>query len=615
MGVVYEAYDPSLDREVALKTIHPAFAVSPPDRAAFERRFFAEARIAACLSHPGIVTVHDVGRDSRTGVLYFALEHLKGQTLAEKIKGGPLPWREALRMVRGVAEALHYAHSHKVVHLDVKPANVMVLPSGEPKLMDFGIARIETARLKLTASGQVFGTPLYMSPEQALGQKADGRADLFSLGAILYTLLTGRLAFEANNITAILARVIREDPVLPTRLVPTLPREVDYVVARALAKSPAARYPDGQTLIEDIEDVLGGRPPRHRSAWTPSGSAGEIAIASALPVEGLEPLDLEPLLDEQPPPAAPRPAANLEAEIQTLVSASSAARATRPPAPAAPPLHPLRPEAAAAARRHEERPSPGRLLFRSAAGGLVLVVLGVLSVLLVTRSRKAETPKATPVAATAASGPVPAPSPSLVSNPSARPISGPSPGPVSGPPAAGSSPEPEAPRAKLPETAKAQSARLTVDLEHPLKTGRISIWADDELIFKETLDSRVTKKILALKLRKGPAGDGGAEPGQAPDSRPGDLGRQREDRGDLWDVQTRRHPPAGDPGGPPAEGPLARLALSAISSAPPRRSDRVRLLPPGREPHPTHSPAHGQRGDTRTTRSSTNATQRRRPAF
>ena len=461
MGVVYEAYDPSLDRAVALKTIHPAFAVSPPDRAAFERRFFTEARIAAHLSHPGIVTVHDVGRDPETGVLYIALEHLKGQTLAERVRAGPLPWREALRIARGVAEALHYAHSRKVVHLDVKPANVMVLPSGQPKLMDFGIARIETARLKLTASGQIFGTPLYMSPEQALGQKADGRADLFSLGAILYTLLTGRLAFEAKNITAILTRVIREDPVPPTSLVADLPPEVDYLVARALAKSPADRYPDGQTLVDDIEDVLGGRPPRHHAAWTPAGPAEGMAGAPSPSLEGMEQLDLAPLLDEEP---------------QSLP----------PPATATPPLHP--PGAGATAVAHR-RPPPAprrRFLVRSAAGGLVFTALAVVAVTLLTRFRKVETPRTTSAPATAAAGSV----------------SSPSPGPVFGPPATGS-PGAETARARLPETAKAQPARLALDLEHPLKSGSLRIWADDELIFKEALDSRVTKKILALKVRKG----------------------------------------------------------------------------------------------------------------
>src|SRR5688572_11159369 len=154
MGVVYEAFDPDLDRTIALKTIQLAFAASDEEREVFEKRFFAEARAAARLSHPGIVVVHDVGRDPDTGTLYIALERLQGRTLADVIRNdAPVPWREALRLVGTVAEVLHHAHGQGVVHRDVKPANIMVLPTGEPKIMDFGIAKVEAAQL--TAAGQV----------------------------------------------------------------------------------------------------------------------------------------------------------------------------------------------------------------------------------------------------------------------------------------------------------------------------------------------------------------------------------------------------------------------------------------------------------------------------
>ena len=213
MGVVYEALDPDLNRKVALKTIDVAFTFTPKDRSVFEQRFLSEERIVARLSHPGIVTIHDAGRDPTTGTLFIALEYLEGRTLAEIIrKDAPLPWQEALRLVARLAETLHYAHSQGVTHRDVKPGNVMVLAGGEPKLMDFGIAKTETARIKLTATGQFFGTPLYTAPEQALGRPVDGRADLFSLGAIAYALLTGKNAFAAENITKIISRVVREEP-------------------------------------------------------------------------------------------------------------------------------------------------------------------------------------------------------------------------------------------------------------------------------------------------------------------------------------------------------------------------------------------------------------------
>src|SRR5262249_12848589 len=143
MGVVYRATDPALGRTVALKTVRLAFSIPGVDRDTFEKRFLAEARVAAGLSHPGIVVVHDMGRDAATGTLFIALEHLQGRTLAETApEGQALEWREALRITARLAEALHHAHAQGVVHRDVKPANVMVLPSGEPKIMDFGIAKV-----------------------------------------------------------------------------------------------------------------------------------------------------------------------------------------------------------------------------------------------------------------------------------------------------------------------------------------------------------------------------------------------------------------------------------------------------------------------------------------
>jgi serine/threonine protein kinase len=267
MGVVYEAYDPALGRAIALKVIHLAFPVTAEESAAFEQRFLSEARIAGRLSHPGIVVVHDAGRDAETGTLFIAMEYLEGRTLSEPRPEPPLDWREALRVGGRLAEALQHAHAAGVIHRDIKPANIMVLASGDPKIMDFGIAKVETARMKLTATGQSFGTPLYMSPEQALGHEVDPRTDLFSLGAILYWLLTGRLAFGADSMMAIIGKVLHQDPPPPSTVVPDVPAGVDYVIARSLAKAAADRYPGGGAMAEDIADVLAGRPPRHREGW------------------------------------------------------------------------------------------------------------------------------------------------------------------------------------------------------------------------------------------------------------------------------------------------------------------------------------------------------------
>lgn len=276
MGVVYRATDPELHRTVALKTVQLAWAITDEDRELFEQRFVTEARVAAGLSHSGIVVVHDVGRDVASGSVYIALEFLEGKTLGELTAGGtPLQWREALRIGARVAEALQYAHEKGIVHRDVKPANVMVLPSGEPKLMDFGIAKVPASQL--TAAGEFFGTPSYMSPEQAAAKCVDGRSDLFSLGAILYLLLTGRRAFDAPGVAAILARVASQDPPPPSQLAPDLPPDVDYALRRSLAKKPADRYPDCRSLAEDLNDILEGRPARHRAAWTePARTEGTL---------------------------------------------------------------------------------------------------------------------------------------------------------------------------------------------------------------------------------------------------------------------------------------------------------------------------------------------------
>ena len=287
MGVVYEASDPALGRRLALKTIRLAFEIPPAERASFEQRFLGEARAAAALQHPGIVVVHDVGRDEATGTLFIALELLEGRTLAEATAAGkPMEWTRALRLTAQVAGALHHAHAEGIVHRDVKPANIMVLASGHAKIMDFGIAKVPASQL--TMAGEFFGTPSYMSPEQAGGLPVDPRSDLFSLGCILHQLLTAQRAFDGPTLPTILMRVLQEDPPPPSRLVPGLPQGVDTVVGRALAKDRDRRYPDGRTLADDIEDVLAGRPPRHTpvGAAIPEGERTRVSTAKAAPASG-----------------------------------------------------------------------------------------------------------------------------------------------------------------------------------------------------------------------------------------------------------------------------------------------------------------------------------------
>jgi tRNA A-37 threonylcarbamoyl transferase component Bud32 len=281
MGIVYRARDPDLGRLVALKTIKLAFAIPEGERAAFERRFQAEARAAAGLQHPGIVVVHDVGRDAASGIVYIALEYLEGHTLAEVTSDGtPMDWRKALRIAEKLAEALHHAHAKGIVHRDIKPANIMVMASSaQPKVMDFGIAKLPASTL--TTAGEFFGTPSFMSPEQAGGQTdLDGRSDLFSLGCVLYQLVTGKRAFDGGTLPAILMRVMKEDPVPPSQVVPGLPAALDVLLGKALAKDKDHRYQTGQEMAEDLQDVQAGRAPRH------AGPGAEITAVAESTYEG-----------------------------------------------------------------------------------------------------------------------------------------------------------------------------------------------------------------------------------------------------------------------------------------------------------------------------------------
>ena len=283
MGVVYLALDPDLGREIALKVIHLPLGASEADRSGFEQRFFSEAQSAARLTHPGIVIVHDVGRDTATGSLFMALQLLSGRTLDQVLKEKKrLDWPEALRITKRIAEALQHAHSEGVVHRDIKPANVMILPNGDPKIMDFGIAKIEASRL--TATGQFVGTPLYMSPEQALAQPVDGRSDLFSLGSVLYEMLTGVPAFNGESVTKILYQLLSQDPAAPSTLVTSISPSIDHVLKRCLAKNADQRYRDAEALAQDLGKILEGTPAGGPGSQPPVFGPGDtVASGTALP--------------------------------------------------------------------------------------------------------------------------------------------------------------------------------------------------------------------------------------------------------------------------------------------------------------------------------------------
>lgn len=248
MGVVYQAHDPLIERMVAIKTVSYA-GLTTEEAEEFEYRFFLEAKSAGRLNHPNIVTIYDVGRGD--GLAYIAMELLKGKTLRELLDSGVvLSTRRIIEIALRVATGLAFAHANGVVHRDIKPANIMVLDNKIIKIADFGIALLPNGTV--TLDGAAFGSPKYMSPEQVQGRMADGRSDIFSLGAVLYEMLTGRPPFTGNDLNAILYQVLNGAPPLPSSLNPRLPQGFDRIVARALSKNPDKRYQNAAEMAEDL---------------------------------------------------------------------------------------------------------------------------------------------------------------------------------------------------------------------------------------------------------------------------------------------------------------------------------------------------------------------------
>lgn len=248
MGVVYKARDPLIDRVVAIKTINLALALDEKEE--YENRFYQEAKAAGRLSHPNIVTIYDVGKNG--DVAYIAMEFLEGCELRNIMNdNGPLPVGQALDIVAQVAQGLSYAHQHDIVHRDVKPSNVMVVRDGHIKITDFGIARMPYSAVQ-TQTGMVLGSPKYMSPEQVLGKQIDQRSDIFSLGVMLYEMLTGQSPFNGDNVNAIMYQTLNAIPSPPNSLNPEVPEMIDFIVAKALAKKVEDRYQNAKDFAIDL---------------------------------------------------------------------------------------------------------------------------------------------------------------------------------------------------------------------------------------------------------------------------------------------------------------------------------------------------------------------------
>jgi predicted Ser/Thr protein kinase len=302
MGVVYLARDPLIGRLVALKVFRPHLGADPEEVTRFRSRFLREAQSAGILSHRNIVTIHDVVEEGPDGTMFIAMEYVQGSNLKDLLRyGRTLDLPGVVDIVSQIAEALDYAHERGVVHRDVKPANVLLTPEREVKITDFGIARFDTSNI--TSEGQLLGTPNYMSPEQVQGQEVDRRSDLFSLGVIVYELITRQKPFKADSVASVTHRIVYEPYTPAEDYVGHLPDGLGELFARALAKLPDERYQRAGDLARDLAVAV-----RAYEAEVALSDTRNLPVAPSPVEEGAgDPVDHDTLPGVAPPEEPPPP--------------------------------------------------------------------------------------------------------------------------------------------------------------------------------------------------------------------------------------------------------------------------------------------------------------------
>ncbi|MET8843349.1 protein kinase [Streptomyces rubiginosohelvolus] len=346
MASVYLAYDSALDRQVAIKTLHTELGREQ----SFRERFRREAQAVAKLQHTNIVSVFDTGEDELGGALmpYIVMEYVEGQPLGSVLAAdirqhGAMPADKALKVTADVLAALETSHEMGLVHRDIKPGNVMMTKRGVVKVMDFGIARaMQSGVTSMTQTGMVVGTPQYLSPEQALGRGVDARSDLYSVGIMLFQLLTGRIPFDADSPLAIAYAHVQEEPVAPSSINRSVTPAMDALVARALKKNPNERFPSAAAMRDEIARVLnasGGQTgaPMIVSGGGPANSGSGVGSAVFPPVDQSTPAPhsvqtpYQPHPHQQPGPYAPSYGYPQSGQVQGYPTPGQLSHQTPPP--------------------------------------------------------------------------------------------------------------------------------------------------------------------------------------------------------------------------------------------------------------------------------------------
>jgi len=441
MGVVYKARDPQIDRLVALKTVS-LWGQEPDEEKEFRLRFTNEAQAAGRLHHPGIVSVFDVGESPENQDPYIVLEYVPGESLNRILsREKKLPLKTALQLTEEIADALDYAHAQGVIHRDIKPGNILITEGGHAKIADFGIAKLNLAHF--TLPGRVLGTPAYMAPEQLSGEGVDGRSDLFSLGVILYAMVTGHSPFQGTSATTVCFKVANREPIAASALDMSLPPQLDAVISRAMAKEPSERYQKGADFADDLRIL--------QQAYKPTTTTTTL---HALTATGI------------------------------LSASQHNAKSTAQAHPAAVVAH------ARNAVRNAFQKMPVRDIILGAATVLLLFVLAA-QLKLFQNAQKAGSSAATISKQTAAT--FDAPRPGLPSKP------------VQAVPAQSAVPPPKSASAKSRTKASHPARQIvvplsTIDLtvQHQFKDATLSIWVDDKLLRTRALHGGIQKKLVVF---------------------------------------------------------------------------------------------------------------------